>query len=182
MEKKKNYFGIYNSWDKYDEKLRKDVRKDLACDYDIDESDVSEEMIDERFDLCLDDEESNLNVSLNGYTLFAFGTLGLWNGKPTAYKILGEDNLGIFLRQNYGGEENEIFCDKYNVRVRSSHHDGTNCFVIRMVETSKVERLISDIWNCKIKNEKQLFRRTKSLRPMVADVYGWKQYGRQKKG
>ena len=76
MKKDKFYFGIYNSWDKYDEELREEVRKDIAWSNDMAEKDVPEEWIDNSFDICLDDEKDNLDVSLNGYTLLAFGTLG----------------------------------------------------------------------------------------------------------
>ena len=183
MNKKDFYFGIYNSWDKYDDELRKEVRKDLADCNNMAEEDVPDNWIDETFDNCWDDETANLDVPLPyNMCIVAFATLGLWNGHPIAYKKVSGNNLNSFLYDYFGGDEIEYYADKYNVRVTAYHHDGRNHVVLRLVDSDKLDQLCEDIYDGKISSEKQLFRRTKSLRPMVADVYGWKQYGWQKKG
>ena len=181
MERKKDYFGIYDWHDLYDNEVRDDVREGLAEDNNLSLNEVPEQWIDDVLRNHLYDEKANLNLPLGGLgTMFAFGTLGLWDGRPIVYKEIGDTNLNEFLAANYGGEEDEFYADKYNVRVRSSHHDGVNCFVLRIVDNDKLPKLKDKLFLGEIKDEKQLFRYTKSIRPLIAKIYGWKQYGMHK--
>lgn len=177
----KYYFGIFNSWDRLDDEVRKDVREGLAEANDLAIEDVPEYWVDDDINGWLDDEKDNLNVRLNGY-IVGYATLGLWNGHPTcSTKNLGSNLNGIF-GSNFGGDDIEWYCDKYNVRVNAYHHDGTNHILLRYVPTEDaVQRVQDDIASGKIKDEVDFMRKTKSLRPLVAKVYGWKKYGRQKR-
>lgn len=177
----KYYFGIFNSWDRLDDEVRKDVREGLAEANDLAIEDVPEHWVDDDINGWLDDEKENLNVKLNGH-IVGYANLGLWDGRHTC----GTKDLGTYLNDifgsSYGGDDVEWYCDKYNLRVRAYHHDGTNCVLLRYVPTEDaVERLQADIATGKIKNEIDFMRRTKSLRPLIAQVYGLKRYGRQKR-
>lgn len=176
----KNYFGIFNSWDCHDEEIQQETREMLAECNDLTEDEVSDDMVTEAIMDCLYDEKANLDIEVNGY-IIAFANIGLWDGKHIGYKEIGT-NVSEILDHFYGGEECEWFADKYNVRARSSHHDGTNSMVFRYVETEeKRDRICDDIYNGCITDEKQFFKRTKSIRPFVAKTYGWTQFGRQAK-
>ena len=173
---KKDYFGIYNSWDCYDENIQKETREMLAECNNIPLEEVPENWVYESISDWLEDEKSNLDKETGGYIL-AFANLGLWDGNHIGYKEIGT-NVNEIFNSTYGGDECEWYADKYNVRCRASHHDGTNSIVFRYVNSEeKLEKLCDDIWNGKIKTEEQLYRRTKSIRPFVANIYGWKQYG-----
>ena len=181
MERKKDYFGIYDWHDLYDNEVRDEVREGLAEGNNLSLNDVPEQWIDDVLTGYLDDEKTNLDLPIEGLgTMFAFGTLGLWDGKHIVYKVIGGTNLNDFLETNYGGEHDEFYADRYNVRVNSSHHDGTNHFVLRIVDNDKLPKLKEKLFLGEIKDEKQLFRYTKSIRPLIAAIYGWKQYGMQK--
>jgi len=180
MKEDKFYFGIFSSRDCYDEDIRKEILEDICeCnDWNVEEHDIWDEMVDERIWDYLEDEKMNLDVETGGYIL-GFATLGLWWGRPISYKKIGTNVADIF--DNFcGGDDVEWYADKYNVRLSASHHDGTNCIVYRWVESEeKADELCDRIYRGEIKSEEQLFRLTKSIRPFVSEVYGWKNYGRQ---
>ena len=179
MKKEKFYFGLFDSWDRIDDEIRKETRENLAECYDISEEDVPESWIDEEIMGWLDDEKVNLDVETGGYIL-AFASLGLWHGRFTGYREVGTNVKEIF-DSWYGGDDCEWYADKYNVRAIAYHHDGRNHMVFRYVENrEQFDKLCEKIYDGKIKSESDLFRATKSIRPFIAKVYGWKQYGWQK--
>jgi hypothetical protein len=178
MKREKYYFGIFNSWDCYDEEIQKETREMLAECNDIPEEEVSVDWVYESISASLEDEKINLDKETDGI-IIAFANVGLWYGTRIGYKVVGS-NVAEILESFYGGEECEFYADKYNVHARASHHDGTNFVTFRIVDCDKLDKLCDDIYSGKIDSQEKLFKRTKSVRPYVAKIYGWKEYGRQK--
>ena len=134
---------------------------------------TDEEITPEYYGFCcetnLDDERANLNVEVDGY-IVAFANLGLWNGKVQGTKIIGTNVSQILsTKDDYA----TWFCDPYNVKCETIHHDGRNSILYRVAETKeKAVMLTKKIYDGNI-TEEGFRRATKSLRPYVAQVYGW---------
>ena len=178
MKKDKFYFGIFDSWDCIDDEIIKETREMLAECNNCEENEVSDEWVQESIMSQLDDEKCNLDVETGGFIL-AFADIGRWCGRVTGYKKIGT-NVKDILESFYGGDDCTWYADKYNVRAISCDHDGRTTMVFRMVESEeKLDALCEKIYDGKIKTERELFKATKSIRPFVADVYGWKEFGWQ---
>lgn len=180
MKNKKDYFGIFNSWDRFDEDLLREMRENIAECNDIEPDEISDERLDEDFWEYLEDEKLNLNKETGG-CIIAFADLGFWNGRRIGYKKIGT-NVADILNTCFDGDyEVEWYADRYNVRLNAAHHDGTHHIVFRYVESAdKADEICERIFDGRISTEDEFFRATKSIRPFVAHTYGWKMYGRQK--
>lgn len=133
------------------------------------EEEISYELYCEDKEFEMQDERDNLNINVNG-CIIAIADLGLWNGRRNAAKIVGY-NVKDILYSNC--DFVTWYCDRYNVCCDGVHHDGTNYITYRVAESREAaEELIDKIISDKI-GWKQLMRRTRSLRPYVAKVYGW---------
>jgi len=134
---------------------------------------TDEEITPEYYAFCretdLDDERANLNVDVDGY-IVAFASLGLWNGNFNGGKVIGTNVSEIL-----SSEDDYItwYCDPYNVKCDTIHHDGKNHILYRVVDSKdKAELLVNKIAYEEM-SEEQFRRATKSLRPYVAKVYGF---------
>lgn len=135
-----------------------------------------EEWADEVYSY-LDDERHNLNKEVDGI-IIAFADLGLWYGRRQGYQILGSNIAAILHSQC---DDAEWYGDSYNIRGRMTHHDGTNYALYRIAkDREEAERIADKIYNGEI-DETGFCRRTRSLYPYVAGVYGWKIRGRKKR-
>jgi len=120
-------------------------------------------------DISMDDERCNLDVEVDGY-IIAFASLGLWHGSVQASKIIGS-NVKDILSSNC--DYCTWFCDPFNVRFEGFHHDGRNSILYRVAKSrEQAERLMNKIAFGGM-SEEQFRKATKSLRPYVANVYGW---------
>lgn len=136
----------------------------MAKEYTIYDSKDDEEGI------FFEDEQENLNVPVKGYVI-AFVDMGFWNGRPKGGKVMGAYANSIFrVTMDY----NRFYCDRWNVRSDLTHHDGTHHCLYRVFEgdLSGAENLVEQIAYGGL-TEEQFKKRTKSLRPYVAKVYGW---------
>lgn len=114
-------------------------------------------------------ERCNLNKQVDG-VIIVFGDLGLWNGRKQGYQILG-NNIADILKSSC--EYAEWYGDGYNIRSRMTHHDGTNYILYRVAkDREEAERIAEKIYNREI-DEQGFRKRTRSLYPYVAGVYGW---------
>ena len=133
------------------------------------ETEVSYERYCDDCELLLDDERCNLNVNVDGY-IMVFASIGTWCGIQRGIKIVGNNVRDILCSEC---DYVTWYCDRYNVRCNAIHHDGTNHYLYRVVESKeKAEWLITRM-RINWLDEKQFMRATKSLRPYVAKVYGW---------
>ena len=138
---------IWSSYDLLDETAKEEYQNSQREILDDDSYEVSDEEWAEEVYCRLDDERSNLNKEVDGI-IVVFGNLGLWNGRRRGYQILGSTIADILKSQC---DDAEWYGDGYNIRGRMDHHDGN-----REID------------------EEVFRRRTRSLYPYVAAVYGWK--------
>lgn len=118
----------------------------------------------------LRDEQMNLDKNVNG-VIIAFANIGRWDGRQQGYKILGSNINSIF---SISEDDNEWYGDGFNIRGSLSHHDGTHYVLYRVAkDIEEAERIAEQIYNLEI-DEAGFRRRTRSLYPYVADIYGWK--------
>lgn len=166
---------IWSSEVVFDEQTKSEMqesKRELLGDdsYVLSEEDIADELQHE-----LEDERCNLNKTIDG-VIIVFGDLGLWNGRRQGYQILGNNIANILYSQC---EIAEWYGDGYNIRGRMSHHDGTNYTLYRIAkDNDDAERIAEMIYNNEI-DEAGFRRRTRSLYPHVAEVYGWKIRGRR---
>jgi hypothetical protein len=149
--------------------------KAMLIDYP-DEASREEEGIEinyERYcedcDQYLYDERANLDVEVDGW-IVAFGVLGLWDGKHNAACTFGNRVKNILKSEC---DYLDWYCDRYNVRCRASHHDGTNHYLYRVAKDREQAKRLVDAIAYEGMTEEQFRKSTKSLRPYVAKVYGW---------
>ena len=118
----------------------------------------------------LTDERLNLDKKIEG-VIIAFASVGTWRGPRQGYQILGS-NIADILYSQCG--DAEWYGDSYNIRGRMIHHDGMNYALYRIAkDRSEAERIADKIYSGEI-DEVGFRKRTRSLYPYVADIYGWK--------
>ena len=133
------------------------------------EEDVSYDRYCEDCELYLDDERANLNKEVDG-CIIGYASLGFWYGRRAGVKVFGSNVKDILSSKC---DYVTWYCDLHNVRCEAIHHDGTNYMLYRVAESrEQAERIAERLLN-KGMSEEQFRKATKSLRPYVADVYGW---------
>ena len=163
-------YGMYSL--KEMEQAEQDAREHLKeNDFeDWETADVSDTIYEE-IDMWFDDEQSNLFRTLDGRIL-AIADMGLWYGRRTGYKILG-NNLNEVLTCGIGCDEKEIYCDGRNVLATGYHHDGRNHVEFREIrEDRNIDNLLNKLYNNEEVTRREINYYTKSLRPYVKQVYG----------
>ena len=142
-----------------DDKARKEYENSQRYLLDDDDYKVSDAEWTEVTNDNLTDERMNLDKQIEGVVI-AFADLGLWNGRRQGYKILGHNINGIF--------------NGFNIRGSLSHHDGTHYVLYRVAkDIDEAERIGEMIYNREI-DEAGFRKKTRSLYPYVAEIYGWK--------
>jgi hypothetical protein len=130
---------------------------------------ISYERYCEDCDTFLYDERANLDVPVDGI-IVCFARLGLWDGTHIGAKCIGT-NVKQILSSDC--DYLDWYCDRYNVRCDATHHDGSNSYLYRVAkDREEAHRLVNKIADGEM-TEEQFRKATKSLRPYVAEVYGW---------
>ena len=163
-------YGMYSLEEM--EQAEQDAREHLKeNDFkDWETVDVSDTIYEE-IDMWFEDEQSNLYRQLDGRIL-CIADMGLWNGRRTGYRILG-NNLNEILTCGIGCDEKEIYCDGRNVLATGYHHDGTNYVEFREIrEDRNIENLTDKLYSGQPVTRREINYYTKSLRPYVKQVYG----------
>lgn len=161
---------IWTSDDLLNEASKEDYQNSKREMLDDDTYEVSDEEWAEKVYNWLNYERCNLNKQVDG-VIVVLGDLGLWHGRRQGYQILGS-NIADILKSSC--EYAEWYGNGYNIRSRMTHHDGTNYILYRVAkDREEAERIAEKICNCEI-DEQGFRKRTRSLYPYVADVYGWK--------
>lgn len=167
---------IWSSEDWLDDEARERYQEFQREMQDDDTYTVSDEEWSDEVNSYLDDERQNLDRQIDG-VIIAFADLGLWHGRRQGYQILNSNIAAILHSQC---EDAEWYGDGYNIRGRMIHHDGTNYVLYRVAKDREdAEHIAEKIYNGEI-DEAGFRRRTRSLYPYVADVYGWKTIRRKK--
>ena len=122
----------------------------------------------------LEDERINLDIDIPS-GIIAIADLGLWNGRHTGYKEIG-NNISDCLY--YNTDEAEFWVDVHGVfHASMSHHDGTNYVVFKAWKdgvTDEQKENVMDAICCGQCTERMLRRYTRNLGGDIAKVYGWR--------
>lgn len=129
-------FSNYDS-DDYREGAIENVM--LNCPYETEEE-IPEEKIWEMIYLMQDDdwaeEQHNIEEYLSGKSLLVCGSVGRWDGRFAAGKIVTGGKLWDCLDDcGYW----EIWDEGGHLHIRGSHHDGTNSFEVKVLTEKGVE-------------------------------------------
>lgn len=164
---------IYDNYEDFD--TMDNTKQQISERQEIPIEEVTEQMVydewGEQLDFWFSDEQENLNEQLEG-DIIAIADLGLWNGRFSGYKILG-NNLNEIM--SFGNHDYiKIYSDGYNIRKESSHHDGTNHILFRMVRNDRnIDHFTDMIYNKKPITKNMLNYYTKSIEKNVRNIYGW---------
>ena len=139
-----------------------------------DENDIYDWMV-ETNDEYLDAERMSLNVSTEG-RIVAIANLGFWNGRKMGYKLLDHNNKDC-LQFEKDCDYAEFYCDRYDLHSTQHHHDGSHYITYREfrpnITSDQADNFCWKLYNGKI-TQKDITRYTRSLRPYVNKVYGWR--------
>lgn len=161
---------IWSSEYFFDDKAREEYESSQRGILDNEDYDVSDAEWAEVVNGNLSDERMNLDKRIDGVVM-AFADLGFWNGRRLGYKILGHNINGIF---NVSEDDNEWYGDGFNIRGNLTHHDGTHHVLYRVAkDIDEAEHIGELIFNREI-DEAGFRKKTRSLYPYVAEIYGWK--------
>jgi hypothetical protein len=142
--------------------------------YDEGDIDLSE-YVQETLDTYLEDEQINLNKTING-NILVIADLGLWDGRKSGYKIINKNNLNAIFNV-LGGDYDyfKFYCDRYDVKAELHHHDGTHYLTFREIREGKNTTNLTDkLYDQEEVTQKEITRYTKSLKPYLKQIYGWK--------
>jgi len=121
-------------------------------------------------ELDFEAEMMNLNIKLPGKIL-VIACLGLWNGRRSGYKIMG-NNLNEILTASIG-DLYEVYFDGHNIKAKDTHHDGTNYYEFRLIRNDRnIDILLEKIYNDDFSRQ-DINNYTRSLAPYIREVYGW---------
>lgn len=121
-------------------------------------------------ELDFETEMMNLDIELPGKIL-VIASLGLWNGRRSGYKIMG-NNLNEILTASIG-DLYEVYFDGHNIKAKDVHHDGTNYYEFRLIRNDRnINILLEKIYNDDFSRQ-DINNYTRSLAPYIREVYGW---------
>lgn len=141
---------------------------------DEDGNQMSYEEANELNEIYLDDERANLDIETN-QMIICIGDIGLWNGRRSGYKLLGNNVKNILQSHMDCASESHWYDDGKDIRLDEAHHDGICYYTYRLLkgttreeQEDNAEKLFS-----KPLTPQRVGKFTSSLRPLVSSVYGW---------
>ena len=166
---------IYDNYAILTDDNDQELKESLSERRDIPIEDITEEMLqDERNDMTemyFQDELDNLDQELEG-RIIAIADLGLWTGRVSGYKIGGTNLNEVMKIDNH--DYIKVYSDGFNIRKESSHHDGTNRMLFRMVrENRNIDHFTDMVYNGKTISKNVLNYYTKSIEKNIRNIYGW---------
>lgn len=176
---------IYSDWWMFDWIDDEGFWEDVKYSKGMDDEEFEEEFDDDRkweymyteLDFCLDAEKANLNRNVKN-TIIAIGDLGLWDGRASGYKVIGNRVSDCLVRDE---DRCEWWCDAHDFRAKMAHHDGTNYILYRRrkdgISDYQWDNFLYMIYEGKATRE-HISKYTTSLLPYIAKVYGWKYHGK----
>lgn len=153
-----------------------EMRNEISENNDIPAEDISDEAvwdyISHSIENWYDDERINLNQELDNFVI-CIADLGLWNGRRSAYKLLGKNLNGILYNT---GDSYEVYVEDGEVKARDAHHDGTNYYTWRVLKNGLSNAKVNDLLDSIVEGdaEEKIKKYTKSLAPYVKRIYGFK--------
>lgn len=156
-------------WDNTDVDIDKwDFDPDWIEEYKPTDEQKYERMYDD-LNFFIDDERINLDIPCNKILMIA--DLGLWNGRKQGYKIVDGNVKNILYTDcDYA----KWYADEKDIRGKLIHHDGTNYVLYREIkDMDTIDEFTDMIYNGVEIDDELLDKYTNSLRPYVAEIYGW---------
>lgn len=174
--KQEKKFVIWSNWNlDIDDPYWKDYFDEIEeeCGEKLSDSDRWNMLYEENSE-HLEDERANLDIKL-GEEIIVLGDIGLWDGRRKGYKLISSGNIKDCLSDEC--DYCEWYCDQYNLRFCGAHHDGENFYLYRILRPELTwEQRDNFLWKLRHGNvsSRTIRRYTKSIRPEIAKVYGWK--------
>lgn len=183
---------IYTSDVDTSDEAIKEYRDDYCePDENLSDQEIIDRLYEDNADQ-LDVERENLKTAKmeRSNTILVVGVLGLWNGQPMGYKLVKSEDLSRIFNVTCG-DFVDFYADVHpelgsmEVQCRDSHHDGTNMYVFRELDTDypynddASGEMLETIATAGKDKEKQakawelVKERTYSLYPYAQSVYGW---------
>ena len=159
VNKQKRVIWSNNDYDEWCEAMQDEITED----------EINPETYYGECENSLYDERANLNKEVDGY-IVAFASLGLWNGRVNGAKLVGTCVADIL---SSSCDYVTWYCDPFNVKFEGVHHDGTNYALYRVARSKHHAEHLANLIAYHGMTEEQFRRATKSLRPYVAEVYGF---------
>lgn len=148
-----------------------DFKKEDDENYEIENDSELIERYYENIEMQIEDEKINLNKYVDG-VIIAFANLGFWNGRRNGAKMFN-DNINSIIWSENSCEYFKLYADRYNVKGKMSHHDGTHYLTYRVAPSYEdAERILDKAHRGEL-TEDYFKRKTKSLRKHIAKIYGW---------
>jgi len=174
--------GIFKTLGFYNLKELEDFKKDVQENHkenclfndeefeELSDNEVFEKMHDD-ISMFYDDEKELLNKTLDN-NIICIGSLGLWNGRKSGYKILG-NNLNEVLT-SFDCDDVKIFADRFNIKSIASHHDGTNYYTFRLIKSmDNIDNLCNKIYVGDNISNSMLNYYTSPLGHEIQKIYGY---------
>ena len=163
---------IWSSW--IDEDDWRDVIKEDCEENEVEyDEDNLYDIASDLNNIYLEYERVNLDIDIPS-GIIAIADLGLWFGRRTGYKEIG-DNISNCLY--YNTDEAEFWVDSHGVfHASMSHHDCTNFVVFKAWKdgvTDEQKENMLDALYCGKCTERMLRRYTRNIGGDIAKVYGW---------
>lgn len=132
-------------------------------------------LVSELNDEYLGDERANCDIHTEG-RIVAIADLGLWNGRRQGYKLL-DHNINDCLCLEESCDYAEFYCDSYDLKSIQHHHDGSHYITYREfkpgITSDQADSFCWKLYEGKA-TRKDITRYTRSLKPYVNKVYGWR--------
>lgn len=175
-----NDFSFYSLSDKEQEEYKRYLIAEGLEDEDVTDEQVAQHWFDD-IDINFDDEEDNLSHGFleNDGCILAmlkrssrYGAI-CGNGRE-GLKICGHSLAAIMhIHAGSDAENMDVYAQDYNIHAKLYDHDGSNHIVFRVCKNDyEAEKIIHRFKIGEIGFD-TIMKRTKSLYPLVADVYGW---------
>ena len=123
--------------------------------------------------MWLDDERENLAV-IPAAEIVVLATIGTWRGPRRGYKLIQSGRISDCLYDDC--DYVEWYCDGWNFRARAAHHDGENEYLYRAIRDDLTEIQRENFLEKLAAGDldaRAIRRYTVSLRPAIAEIYGW---------
>lgn len=181
IAKERIIYDNYDLYEKYTDKVIMDVARE--CEWIEEDEEPSDNQIDEwRYELDEGDHDiaiEQLKEFFVGKTVGFFGEVGLWHGTYKAGKIGDFENL--YYKAIGDCDYIKIYDENGHLYLTCSHHDGTNCFEIKVVTDKGKDYLENWEYDYYINDKRtekyihnQIYKRYSKLPRFAEEVYGCK--------
>ena len=179
LAKERVIFDNYNPWETFPDKELREMA--IECGWVEDEEEITDTILeqwrDEEMEEWWNTEKEGLLDYFRSETVGFFGEVGLWHGVYKAGKI--GDFYNLFCKAIEDCWYWRFYDVNGHLYLTCSHHDGTNCFEIKVVTKQGRQYLDNWLYNWNDKRTEQyvhnqIFNRYSKLPRFAQKVYGCK--------